>query len=226
MPDSTASLPEPSASFQDRKAKILSQLAVPDADYTDASPKGSVDEGIRPLMHDINAAAGFVTTSSCAGRVSVFLEGRKAPSAAAATSNVTTEPQDVGQESTQVTDGPNERLAGVGGKGGGGTWLYVSHDPHYKPSEAADSPSGTYWIDLFDLRQSEDQSTLAADKSAALDGNQTRLIHFKFEPMVSTSQVPSNTLLTTRLFIDSPCLDGIPYSCTVAFAMCSSCRVP
>lgn len=207
MSGPTVGLPEPATAFQDRKAKILSQLAVPDADYIDASPKGSVDEGIRPLMHDINAASGFVTTSSCAGRVSVFLEGRKASSA---TPNVITDPQDVAPGSSVTTDGPNERLAGVGGKGGGGTWLYVSHDPHYKPSEVADSPSGKYWIDLFDLRQSDTKPSLAPDESLGSSSSQPRLIHFKFEPMVSTSQVLSTFALTTHLATDSPCFDSIP----------------
>ncbi|SPQ19689.1 eaf0b554-2a99-403a-9e31-ca3e83d52590 [Thermothielavioides terrestris] len=70
-------LPAPGAAFSLRKQKILSQLSVPDAEYTDASPKGSVDAGIRHLIDEINARPGLVTTSSCAGRVSVYLEGRK-----------------------------------------------------------------------------------------------------------------------------------------------------
>lgn len=152
-------LPTPKPAFEDRKAKILSQLAVPDADYTDLSPKGSVDEGIRPLMGEVNAASGFVTTSSCAGRVSVFLEGRKAAAAAA----------------DAVADDPEQQqLAGVGGKGGGGTWLFVSHDPHPRPEDAA---PGEYWVDLFGL---------GGGKVGAVAGDASgRLIHFKFEPMVS-----------------------------------------
>ncbi|BAE62744.1 unnamed protein product [Aspergillus oryzae RIB40] len=63
--------------FESRKRKILAGLSVPDAEYTDLSPKGSVDEGIRDLIHEINTHPGLVTTSSCAGRISVFLEGRK-----------------------------------------------------------------------------------------------------------------------------------------------------
>jgi tRNA wybutosine-synthesizing protein 3 len=64
-------------SFIRKKAKILSQLAVPAAEYDDLSPKGSIDDGIRDLIDEINACEAFVTTSSCAGRVSVFLEGQK-----------------------------------------------------------------------------------------------------------------------------------------------------
>ncbi|CCC08817.1 unnamed protein product [Sordaria macrospora k-hell] len=71
-------LPPPTPSFLTRKSKILSQLSVPDAEYTDASPKGSVDVAIRELIDEINHGyEGLVTTSSCAGRVSVYLEGVK-----------------------------------------------------------------------------------------------------------------------------------------------------
>ena len=63
--------------FETRKSKILAELSTPDAEYSDLSPKGSVDEGIRDLIQDINGLPGLVTTSSCAGRISVFLEGRK-----------------------------------------------------------------------------------------------------------------------------------------------------
>ena len=153
-------LPVPTAGFHERKAKILLQLAVPDADYSDASPKGSVDEGIRPLMGHVNAAEGFVTTSSCAGRVSVFVEGRKAAT---------------GSES-EASGG--ERLAGVGGKGGGGTWLYVSHDSH--PKAGLD---GVNWAEELGLSGSTDASQNGASQGA----RGQRLIHFKFEPMVSQS---------------------------------------
>ena len=70
-------LPAPDAQFAAAKQKILDQLAVPDAEYDDLSPKGSVDAPIRALIARINAVDGFVTTSSCSGRVSVFVEGAK-----------------------------------------------------------------------------------------------------------------------------------------------------
>ncbi|ROW13760.1 hypothetical protein VPNG_03552 [Cytospora leucostoma] len=74
QPQSHAPIPP---SFTRRKAAILEQLSVPDEDYSDLSPKGTVDAGIRDLIDEINALDGLVTTSSCAGRVSVFLEGRR-----------------------------------------------------------------------------------------------------------------------------------------------------
>ena len=65
------------ASFDVRKAKILSELDTPDEQYEDLSPKGSVDSGIRDLILEINSLPQYVTTSSCAGRVSAYLEGTK-----------------------------------------------------------------------------------------------------------------------------------------------------
>ncbi|EMC94839.1 hypothetical protein BAUCODRAFT_564046 [Baudoinia panamericana UAMH 10762] len=66
------------AGFLERKAKILADLAIPDAQYHDSSPKGTVDSEIRELISDINALPEYVTTSSCAGRITVYLEGFKA----------------------------------------------------------------------------------------------------------------------------------------------------
>ena len=65
------------ATFRDRKAKILQDLSIPDDQYEDLSPKGSVDEGIKDLIAEINGLPDYVTTSSCAGRVAVYLEGAK-----------------------------------------------------------------------------------------------------------------------------------------------------
>ncbi|OKL62796.1 hypothetical protein UA08_01443 [Talaromyces atroroseus] len=130
--------------FIARKAKILSDLSVPDAEYSDLSPKGSVDEGIRDLIRDINVLDGLVTTSSCAGRASVFVEGSKKTNSKRTTgessrgstivvsSQVSSEvasntvDQDAVDESRKGDDG--RKFALVGGKGEG-RWLYVSHDP-------------------------------------------------------------------------------------------------
>jgi tRNA(Phe) wybutosine-synthesizing methylase Tyw3 len=98
--------------FEARKQKILEQLDAPDDEYHDLSPKGSVDAPIRDLISEINSLQGLVTTSSCSGRISVFLEGRKAD----------TEVPD------PLSEGENSR-AGPGGKGGGGAWLFISHTP-------------------------------------------------------------------------------------------------
>ena len=65
--------------FSAKKRQVLEQLSKDHQEYTDASPKGSVDEGIRDLVQAINNTSGYVTTSSCAGRVAVFLEGATKP---------------------------------------------------------------------------------------------------------------------------------------------------
>ncbi|KAF2968692.1 hypothetical protein GQX73_g4889 [Xylaria multiplex] len=155
-------LPAPPPNFSRKKERILELLAVPDAEYSDASPKGSVDAGIRELIGEINALDGFVTTSSCAGRVSVFVEGRKAASGE--------KPEAEEEEAARPAT-----LAAVGGKGGGGAWLFVSHDP------VADSGSEDV-KSFLGLRGSADCENHrgAAEKAP----NDTRLIHFKFEPMI------------------------------------------
>ncbi|KAL2210144.1 hypothetical protein CC79DRAFT_1394428 [Sarocladium strictum] len=139
-------LPRSSAAFISKKAKILEQLDVPDESYTDLSPKGSVDVGIRDLINEVNAIDGLVTTSSCGGRVSVFLEGIK---------------RDDGGRDGQV--------ATPGGKGAGGTWLFVSHDPVKEGNEETQD-----WSDIFCLKNNGEDA----------EGKSRRLIHFKFEPMI------------------------------------------
>ena len=139
--------------FQARKQKILEQLNTPDSDYHDLSPKGSVDQPIRSLIQDINNIEGLVTTSSCSGRISVFLEGKRA---------------DVGRaESDQETT-----MAGPGGKGGGGSWLFISHDAVPVPETAqADHFLSTYGLKTRDPLNNG-------------PGVSARYIHLKFEPMV------------------------------------------
>lgn len=73
-------LPLPKTFIRKKRAILLS-LSTPLPTYTDASPKGSVDTAILPLIDQINSYEGLVTTSSCAGRVSVFLEGHKSEAA-------------------------------------------------------------------------------------------------------------------------------------------------
>ena len=174
--------PSPSPQFTAKKAKILQQLAVPEGEYTDLSPKGSVDEGIRTLIDDVNAHPGLVTTSSCAGRVSVFLEGKRTADAA-----------DPGETAVPA------QLAGVGGKGGGGKWLFVSHDPIALGGASGSAAGGGFadgtrpdggWAGFFGLgvgigRSSPDSNPVAPERG--------RLVHFKFEPMAgSSTDSPSN----------------------------------
>jgi tRNA wybutosine-synthesizing protein 3 len=107
--------------FGEKKAAILRSLSQPDEDYQDLSPKGTVDEGIRNLIKAINHIPGLVTTSSCAGRVSVFLE---APPVAA---------EDDGTLPT-------------GKVGKGGKWLFISHDAAELPD-----PTTVDWRDALGM---------------------------------------------------------------------------
>jgi tRNA wybutosine-synthesizing protein 3 len=144
--------------FEARKHHILAQLETPDSEYQDLSPKGSVDEPIRNLISEINTLDGLVTTSSCSGRISVFLEGRKASD------------DDTLQEENR------ESRAGPGGKGGGGAWLFISHDPVEIPEGHA-SPT---FSSRFGLENASTVETSLPEVSS-------RYVHLKFEPMVSST---------------------------------------
>ncbi|KAL1956398.1 hypothetical protein VTO42DRAFT_7381 [Malbranchea cinnamomea] len=172
-----------SHSFCARKQKILDDLSVPDEKYTDLSPKGSVDVNIRPLIREINELPGLVTTSSCAGRVSVFLEGEQVAHG--------NDPQeegyrskerslDDGRGSNKVEESQPERqgqFAPTGGKGSG-KWLFVSHDPVLLGNkEQASNECVRSLHKLFGLKPGDGK--LDADSTA-----QIRLVRFHFEPMI------------------------------------------
>ncbi|KAI9887452.1 MAG: hypothetical protein M1823_000710 [Watsoniomyces obsoletus] len=163
-------------SFQQRKRKIVNQIS--SNEYTDRSPQGFIDSDIRHLINDINLQEGLVTTSSCAGRVSIFLEGRK--------SLQTTIPRDQSasqhgikdeQKNTMMPEMDNEasvRLASAGGKGGDGRWLWVSHSPVPEP----DPDDEMYYSKLFGLSSTRNTGRTDSRKAG------TRYVHFKFEPMI------------------------------------------
>lgn len=154
------SVGELSQAFLAKKAKILADLASPTEDYADASPKGSIDTPIIPLITEINTLPQFVTTSSCSGRISVYLEGSK-------------DDGHVDESAVPAEGGVKATVARTGGKGGGGRWLYVSHD-------------------IVDLKTAGDLSKLVGlevGQGGADDGigGGQRLIRFKFEPLVCWS---------------------------------------
>jgi tRNA wybutosine-synthesizing protein 3 len=142
--------------FEARKQNILTRLEAPDGEYHDLSPKGSVDEPIRDLISEINTFEGLVTTSSCSGRISVFLEGRK----------------------SGIEDGLNDESgvsrAGPGGKGGG-AWLFISH-ASVETLSVDESPMLFAKFGLDDTVPQEE----------TIPGINSRYIHLKFEPMVSS----------------------------------------
>lgn len=94
-----------------------------------------------------------MTTSSCAGRVSVYLDGQKSKG-------------DVSREDGEEGEGKS------GGKGGG-RWLFVSHDP--VSLNVVKEEEG--WSGYFGLKP------VLPSKEKNL-GKDSRLVHFKFEPMV------------------------------------------
>jgi tRNA wybutosine-synthesizing protein 3 len=144
--------------FARKKSKILQDLSDPIGQYSDKSPKGSVDERIRGLIDEINAYEGFVTTSSCAGRISVFLEGH-------------------GKE-REVGDGEEEvgRVRLPGGKGGG-EFLFVSHEPVDLSGE-----DDRQLESIFGQSLEPDVGEGGGD-SHVWDPQQ-RFVRFAFEPMV------------------------------------------
>lgn len=145
---------------------------MPEELYDDLSPKGSIDIGIRDLIDEINAFSGFVTTSSCAGRVSVFAEGQKKVRGG--------DSDDARLGAGDVEQEPSIRtLAATGGKGGGGRWLFVSHDK-------VDSTGREQ--DLVTFLGLHSYGDVEGD---AVPFKEERLIHFKFEPMVSIPPDPA-----------------------------------
>ena len=154
-----------SLSFTTQKNAILASLSTPESTYTDLSPKGSVDAAIKPLIDRINALEGVVTTSSCAGRVSVFLEGRK-------------QSRGHGDRGDVKINKGSEQAAVPGGKGMGGKWLFVSHEPVElsKKSEWKETLP-----DILGLGSVGSQNETLA---LGVEVDEMRLVKFQFEPMV------------------------------------------
>ena len=153
-----------SLSFDARKQSILDLLNTPDDQYTDASPKGSLDEGIRDLVNEINGFDKLVTTSSCAGRFVLYLEGQKKRQGTATPT----------LSAPEISDELDEDVRASAGGKGGGQWLFVSHEAVDNPIEGLHSfisaDSG------FSIGETMD--------SAAYPQGQP-LLHCKFEPMVN-----------------------------------------
>ena len=184
--------------FVNKKQRILEELAMPEDEYSDKSPKGSVDEGVRELIDLVNGNEGWVTTSSCAGRVSVFVEGKRDTEDAEVDSDdteveaavvaevVTGEDTELeGVEGAQDEKDGDERhgragrkiKTGAGGKGGG-RWLYVSHDPIATISPAQ-QPENSF-MTLFGLQP----MTTSGPVPRSVSGQLPRLIHLTFSPLI------------------------------------------
>ena len=195
-----------SQSFLSKKQDIIKRLSTPDEDYTDASPKGSVDEHIRKLVDGINSTDGFVTTSSCSGRIAVFLEGGPNPAKNQRTSTA----------AEAIESDTSKRDAGSIGCKGGGRWLFTSHDPVELNSQSNEGAT----LELLGLP--------ARSQSSYPDPNERpRYLHFKFEPMVS-----SNVL---ALFHSAQCesdctsllrITNLPLISSHAYRSCTSSPPP
>lgn len=192
--------------FLARKSAILASLSQPSSIYTDASPKGAVDAEIRALVDALNAHPGVVTTSSCAGRVAVFLEGRRGQQRPRRRGSGA---HDDGGDSAAGGGGTAGGGASVGGKGAGGRWLYVSHVPvdvavSALPASASAStaPPATP-APLHALFGLIPRAAAAATATRRHAGG-ARYAHFKFEAMVCTSGLtsPSSSRLAPLLPAD------------------------
>lgn len=144
--------------FEQKKKHILKQIELTDDDHHDASPKGTIDAPLLPLIHLINKNKDMFTTSSCSGRVSVFLEGDR----------IVAQPSNEETKTGENTDTKMVREK-IGGKGAGGKWLFVTHDPNDLQTDK--------WLDEIKNYQ-EDRST-DEDTSAP-----KRYLLYKFEAMI------------------------------------------
>ncbi|KAK5941967.1 hypothetical protein PMZ80_005918 [Knufia obscura] len=172
-------------SFTKKKSQTLSEISNHDTtDYNDKSPKGTIDSEIIDLIDEINAFEGYVTTSSCAGRVAVFVEGRKAVASSAtvdggagvASSSNNEDGEVAGDSAESAIDGrQTSRGAGPGGKGHGNRWLYVSHEPI--PSSHLRSANPMEFHELFQLAPQPQCLPSTAN-------NPPRLIKLSFAPLI------------------------------------------
>lgn len=157
-----------------------------------------MDDGIKDLIDRINRLEGIVTTSSCAGRISVFLQGRN--------NSLQGDEEDDEEEGIQdqVDEGGGNNDADSGGgsrehittlvpsgKGRGGRWLFVSHEPVKVPSKQGlgETPLFT----LFGLSH-------VSLSSREMNINQVRYVRFQFEPMVSRNYREPEIIQLSNLY--------------------------
>lgn len=187
--------------FTAHKSRILAEISSPNPD---ASPKGSVDVQILPLINQLNQHDRVFTTSSCSGRISVFYEGLKK----SAKSSYSGE----NQQESGIPEARNAvGKAGIGGKGEGGKWLFVSHDPldvgQKSDREVTEMLLGKE-VDEIAVRTSGDGERLGALGLGSNDivdfdiSSTTRFVHLKFEPMVCVI-FPQCLGMSNRLIIDT-----------------------
>lgn len=196
-PSSNPPLPQ---TFKNLKNRILNSLSTPINSYTDASPKGTLDTAILPLINRLNSLEGVVTTSSCAGRVSVFVEGSKGKVKARRAEEVGGEKDwgdGVVEENEDYEGGKGKvRKAVPGGKGLGGRWAYVSHEPVIVISKGDDGVRGGL-MGIFGLVPEGGGEVCRCT-------NDARYVRFAFEPMVSYVCCPTHACFPCSYAM--PCL--------------------
>lgn len=167
--------------FAVKKQKILAELSVPTSEYADKSPKGSVDTQILDLINLINSHEGWVTTSSCSGRVTVFVEGPTADD----TERNQSDSNDAAARIDAVTQDTSNQIirpqtikTTPGGKGGG-HWLFVSHDPTSLEA-ISDIQSHDRFLRQFGLDNNNDTTPLSSEGKY----DHPNLIHLQFSPLI------------------------------------------
>ncbi|KAL8729106.1 MAG: hypothetical protein Q9166_004937 [cf. Caloplaca sp. 2 TL-2023] len=190
-------LPPIPPSFTTLKSRILTSLSTPTSLYNDASPKGSLDTAIVPLIDRLNGLEGVVTTSSCAGRVSVFLEGRKGPMGEGRRGERAGDEKSTGgmESEDEVDDSKVDMRGGVkgkksvpGGKGLGGRWLFVSHEavevPECSSTDGVEAKSLTNMFGLTRHLFGKPRGNGEEGVRRSRDMKNVRYVRFAFEPMI------------------------------------------
>ncbi|GME78414.1 unnamed protein product [Ambrosiozyma monospora] len=155
--------------FDQKKAAILSEIDLTSSDHPDASPKGTIDELCIPIIKLINSHKDMFTTSSCSGRVSVFVEGFKITKTKKLVSETPDEKTTSEMSERNPGQGENKDNFKIGAKGEGGHWLFVTHD---------DTKLDNWWVDK---KISFENNSTKKIQDLNLS---TRYVLFKFEPLI------------------------------------------
>lgn len=128
-----ASLPS-FPSLRERNLKTLyGDTKISEYINNDKSPKGSVDEKIRPLVNLINLHPEFVTLSSCSGRVAMFdpagscCDDHQLEGSVARGESMTIDESDNTSTTQQQQQTKEVKGTDISGKGRG-KWIFVTHD--------------------------------------------------------------------------------------------------
>ena len=163
------------SSYLENDANSTSASKAPWA--VDKSPKGCVDEPIRPLVDLINHHPSFSTLSSCSGRIALFRPWENKGSTVLQQQQSTTTME---EDSTTITPTPEngtntsnteQKPKGTPGSGkGSGGWILVSH-------EVIDHKE---LLELFD----DDNDSDDDDPQEETNKEEETVMMFKVEPML------------------------------------------